>query len=181
MGSREEHGASGMRRRELLRNAGLVGAAAALPVGIAAQAATAEPREQTMAFAAAESDVLNAIFARIIPTDANGPGATEARVGRFVDRMLRSEFKELAPVYETGIAAVDDLARTKFGAGFTALAPAQQDAVLTDVEAGDAAGFEPDSGTFFLMVREHALLGMFSDPVHGGNANFVGWDLLGYP
>ena len=31
------------------------------------------------------------------------------------------------------------------------------------------------------MVREHALLGMFSDPVHGGNANFAGWDLLGYP
>jgi gluconate 2-dehydrogenase gamma chain len=170
-----------MRRRDLLRNAGLVGAAAALPVGIAAQAATAEEREQVMAFAAAESDVLNAIFARIIPTDANGPGATEARVGRFVDRMLRSEFRELAPVYEAGIAAMDEYARAKLGAGFTALQPAQQDALLSEVEAGTAPGFEPDSATFFAMLREHALLGMFSDPVHGGNAEFAGWDLLGYP
>ena len=181
MGSREERGASGMRRRDLLRNAGLVGAAAALPVGIAAQAATADEREQIMAFAAAESDTLNAIFARLIPTDANGPGATEARVGRFLDRMLRSEYKALAPVYEAGLAAVDEFSTSSFGAAFTALAPAQQDAILTAIEAGEAPGFSPDSGTFFAMVREHALQGMFCDPVHGGNANFAGWDLIGYP
>jgi gluconate 2-dehydrogenase gamma chain len=134
-----------------------------------------------MAFAAAESDTLNAMLARLIPTDANGPGATEARVGRFIDRMLRSELRGLAPVYEAGLPAVDEYARTRFGASFTGLTPAQQDAILVALEAGEAPGFDPDSASFFGLVHSHAMLGMFGDPVHGGNADFAGWDLLGYP
>ena len=31
------------------------------------------------------------------------------------------------------------------------------------------------------MVRTHTLQGTFGDPFYGGNANFVGWDLIGYP
>ena len=31
------------------------------------------------------------------------------------------------------------------------------------------------------MVRTHTMQGTFGDPFYGGNANFVGWDLLGYP
>jgi gluconate 2-dehydrogenase gamma chain len=180
MGSQAQDDAGGIRRRDLLRRAGVAGAVAALPVGLAATAAAAE-REEIMAVAAAESDTLNAMLARIIPSDANGPGAAEARVGRFIDRMLRSEFRAQAAAYEAGLPAVDEYARTSYGAAFTALTPDQQDAILAGLESGAAPGFDPDSTTFFAMVREHAMLGMFGDPVHGGNAGFVGWDLLGYP
>ena len=31
------------------------------------------------------------------------------------------------------------------------------------------------------MVRSHVIQGTFSDPFYGGNMNFVGWDLIGYP
>jgi hypothetical protein len=31
------------------------------------------------------------------------------------------------------------------------------------------------------MVRAHTLQGTFCDPFYGGNASFVGWDLVGYP
>ena len=34
---------------------------------------------------------------------------------------------------------------------------------------------------FFAMLLGHAHQGMFGDPYYGGNANFAGWDLLGYP
>ena len=30
-------------------------------------------------------------------------------------------------------------------------------------------------------MREHTLQGMFSDPYYGGNADFIGWDMIGYP
>ena len=30
-------------------------------------------------------------------------------------------------------------------------------------------------------MRTHTLQGTFSDPYYGGNASFVGWDLIGYP
>ena len=50
-----------------------------------------------------------------------------------------------------------------------------------DVETGSATGFTGSSGAFFNMVRTHTLQGTFGDPYYGGNANFVGWDLIGYP
>jgi hypothetical protein len=31
------------------------------------------------------------------------------------------------------------------------------------------------------MVRGHTWQGTFGDPFYGGNHNFIGWDLLGYP
>ena len=56
-----------------------------------------------------------------------------------------------------------------------------QDAILTDLEKNAASGFSPDAATFFSLVRTHTIQGMFCDPYYGGNANFIGWDLVGYP
>ncbi|MFN7984287.1 MAG: gluconate 2-dehydrogenase subunit 3 family protein [Vicinamibacterales bacterium] len=33
----------------------------------------------------------------------------------------------------------------------------------------------------FTLVLNHTRQGMFGDPYYGGNANFAGWDLIGYP
>jgi gluconate 2-dehydrogenase gamma chain len=173
---------AGLRRRDLLRRAGAVGAVAAVPAGlVAAPALAAQERDELRALAAAEADTLNAVLNRLIPTDASGPGATEARVARYIDRALAGDFKDAAPAYAAGLAALDDYAVAKYGAAFAALPPATQDLVLGDLEAKRATGFVPDSSTFFEMVRTHALQGMFSDPVRGGNAKFAGWDLIGYP
>jgi gluconate 2-dehydrogenase gamma chain len=170
----------GIGRRELFKRGGALGALAALPIGAAAAAPAAEGPEQLHAISAAESDTLNAFVARLIPTDASGPGATEARVGRYIDRALAGPARDLADAFSAGLAAVDELARTRFGAAFAALAPEQQDAILTDIAADTAPGFGASSGAFFQMIREYAVQGMFCDPVQGGNRNFVGWDLLGY-
>jgi gluconate 2-dehydrogenase gamma chain len=61
------------------------------------------------------------------------------------------------------------------------LAAADKDAVLTDMEKNVATGFTPNAATFFNLVRAHTIQGTFCDPYYGGNANFVGWDLIGYP
>jgi hypothetical protein len=34
---------------------------------------------------------------------------------------------------------------------------------------------------FFALVLTHTHQGTFGDPYYGGNANFIGWDLIGYP
>ena len=52
--------------------------------------------------------------------------------------------------------------------------------MLSDVETGNVPGFA-DAPAFFALVRAHTLQGTFCDPYYGGNAGFVGWDLLGYP
>jgi hypothetical protein len=56
-----------------------------------------------------------------------------------------------------------------------------QDGILTALEQGDIAGFEPSSRGFVDILRQHAVEGMFADPVHGGNVGYAGWKLIGFP
>ncbi len=169
-------------RGDLLKRVGLVGVAAAVPAGVlASDAAPVRERDALETFTSAEAEAVEAIVDRLIPSDANGPGAAEARVARYIDRALGGELASLRATYSAGLAAVDVYAQGRFGAALADLPAAQQDAVLTAMEQNVATGFPGGSRTFFDLVREHCLQGMFGDPVHGGNEDFVGWDLVGFP
>ena len=121
------------------------------------------------------------MVARIIPTDENGPGAAEARAAHYIDRALTGPLASRKAAYVSGLAAVDTYAQSSKGAPFAKLSAADQDAVLTDMQKNAATGFRPNSAAFFELVRQHTIQGTFSDPYYGGNADFVGWDLIGYP
>ena len=190
---------SGVSRRELLKRAGMAGAAMTIPLtpvtGDSATTAPAAPhssaahdageqaprREPIENLTAAEADVLEAICARIIPSDASGPGAREARAAHYIDRALGGALAASKPAYTAGFAAFDRYCRSSRGKPFLELSERDQDSVLIDVETGAATGFQGSSAAFFGMVRTHTLQGTFGDPFYGGNANFVGWDLIGYP
>jgi gluconate 2-dehydrogenase gamma chain len=163
-------------RRDVLKRVGVAGAAAAVPTDALAQA-THEPFET---LTAAEGATLEAIVARLIPTDANGPGATEARAARYIDRALGGFLASSRDAYRAGLAGIETYSRAATGMAFTQLSAREQDAVLTDVERNAAKGFSGAS-FFFNLVLSHTIQGTFCDPFYGGNANFVGWDLLGYP
>src|SRR5258708_12842036 len=75
----------------------------------------------------------------------------------------------------------DVYAQAKKGAPFAKLTAQDQDSVLADLEKNVATGFTPNAAAFFTLVRAHTIQGTFCDPYYGGNANFVGWDLIGYP
>ncbi len=137
-------------------------------------------------FTAAEARVVQAAAERIFPSDANGPGATEAGVVIFIDRQLagpygkdkyrytKAPFVESVPehgyqgketpreIYRVGIAGLGNFAELK---------PAEQDQRLHAIQ----------TTTFFRLLRQHTIEGMFSDPMHGGNSGMVGWQLIGYP
>ena len=187
---------SGVSRRDLLIRAGMAGAAMTIPLtpvgggdaaaappaaSVEAVAQTAPRREAIENLTAAEADLLEAICARIIPTDASGPGAREARAAHFIDRALGGALASSKPAYTAGFAAFDRYCRSSRGKPFLELSERDQDSVMIDVETGAATGFQGSSAAFFGMVRTHTLQGTFGDPFYGGNANFVGWDLIGYP
>ena len=178
-------------RRELLKRFGVVGAASVVPGGafvqtassFAAEARTAAaPRREALeTLTAAESDTLEAIVARLIPSDENGPGAAEARAAHYIDRALAGPLSSARRAYAAGLAALNAYAQTSKGGPFAGLQPKDQDAVLSEMEKNAATGFTPNSSTFFNLLRAHTIQGTFCDPYYGGNANFVGWDLIGYP
>jgi hypothetical protein len=96
----------------------------------------ARAREPLETLTAGEMDILDAVVARLIPTDANGPGATEARAAHYIDRALGGALAPSRPAYTSGLAALDRYARSSRGAGFIQLSATDQDSVLIDVETG---------------------------------------------
>ena len=169
----------------MLKQLGLmIGVAAGLPAAARAQArkqGLAAVGEALISLTPAEAAALRAVIARIIPADENGPGALEARADRFIDRALGGALKNQRAAYASGLAAVDSYAQSSKGAAFAKLSPADQDSVLSDMQANRATGFTGGSGQFFNLVRTNTIQGTFSDPFYGGNENFIGWDLIGYP
>ena len=162
-------------RRELLKRLGMAGAAVlALPEFdrvLAFQREALKTATPAGVLTASDAATLAAICARIIPTDENGPGAAEARAAEYIDRALGGWLAPSRDAYAVGLAALDDAARARGGQRFVDLRPAEQDAVLGTLE----------QTPFFSLVRTHTIQGTFCDPAYGGNANFVGWDLIGYP
>jgi gluconate 2-dehydrogenase gamma chain len=171
-------------RRDLLKRATAAGALAAVPRPLQSQttpAPAAPPREPLENLTPAESDVLEAVVARLVPSDATGPGAADARAAHYIDRALGGALASSRDAYRQGLAAIDAFAISSRGERFARLAAADQDALLEQLEAGTPPSFPGGAAAFFNLVLGHTLQGTFGDPHYGGNRNFAGWDLLGYP
>jgi len=137
-------------------------------------------------FTAEDARVITAACARIFPSDASGPGATEANVVIYIDRQLagpygRDKYRYTkGPWVESypehgyqGKASPSETYREglKMLGDFASLSPTDQDTKLRSIEKSH----------FFQLLRQHTIEGMFCDPMHGGNAGLIGWQLVGYP
>jgi len=182
-------------RRELLRAAGAAGAATLIPGPLeasfqrAAETAAAgrraidpsreAPGAPMINLTARETEILSAMVDRLIP------GALEAGALQYIDRVLGEAESDSIDAYRAGIVALDRYCRESRGAPFIELLDGDRDSVLSEVETevsgGAAAGFEGSSTAFFDMVKSHTWQGVFGDPRYGGNADFIGWDLIRYP
>lgn len=186
-----DHGQEpGFSRRDLFKGAGAFGIAAVgsaalfLPPAADAAASQTEVLHAVQALTAQQFETLSAITGRIIPADATGPGALEAHAATYIDKALNSHYSHQKDDYTANLAAVDAYSKAAHGANFATLPPDKQDAVLSAMEGnnvGKSFGFVPDAKAFFNLVLDHTQEGMFSDPYYGGNANFIGWDLLDFP
>ena len=134
-----------------------------------------------------EALIIAAAAARIFPSDASGPGAPEGGVVIYIDRQLaspygRDRYRYTQPPFEEGApeqgyqgkATPREIYRQGLlllGQDFDRLTPAEQDARLRGIETTH----------FFRLLRQHTIEGMFCDPMHGGNADMIGWQAIGYP
>ena len=114
---------------------------------------------------------VDAIAAQIIPTD-DTPGAREARVVSFVDKALATWAAPLREPFAGGLDALNaEVERRWPGTGrFAALAPPRQTELLRGQE----------QTPFFQQMRFATIAGMFSLPAYGGNADRIGWRLIGF-
>jgi gluconate 2-dehydrogenase gamma chain len=148
----------------------------------AAQAATPPKFEF---FSPEQATEIDAISARIIPTD-DMPGAREAGVVYFIDRALATFASEEQKIYKAGLPELQARVRELFPAveKFSSATPEQQDEVLLSLDQHTAASSRPfrrrpDAQTFFETLRQHTIAGFLIDPDAGGNRDGVGWKVIG--
>jgi gluconate 2-dehydrogenase gamma chain len=137
-------------------------------------------------FDESEALIVAAATSRIFPTDQSEPGAREAGVAIYIDRQLagpygRDRYRYTQGPFEDGPVELGYQGKAtpreiyreslKDLKGFDQLSPEEQDARLQQIE----------SSRFFSLLRQHTIEGMFCDPVHGGNKDMIGWQLVGYP
>jgi gluconate 2-dehydrogenase gamma chain len=137
-------------------------------------------------FTEQEALAVAAAAAQIFPSDESGPGANEAGVVVYIDRQLagpygRDAYRYRNPPFEPGVPEQGYQGREspaeiyreglKHIQDLHLLPPAGQHAVIDGIQ----------SSAFFALLRSHTIEGMFCDPMHGGNADMVGWQLIGFP
>jgi gluconate 2-dehydrogenase gamma chain len=156
-------------------------------------------------FASAEVEFVDAAVARIIPNDDLGPGAKEAGVTTFINHQLAGPYgraddwymqgpwhdgtdeqgyqSRLTPaqVYRTAIADIEAHVQKQYGKSFAALDAATQDKVLDAIDKGDLKLPNSHARKFFELLVQNTKEGFLADPMYGGNRDFIGWKLIGFP
>ena len=131
---------------------------------------------------AADAEAVAALAERIMPGAPGKPGATETGVLNYIDLALAGAYTDQQEFYRHGLAALEAHCRKTYSESFAKLTPAQQDETIRALEEGKAESFTwPSPRAFFETLRTHTMEGMFADPVYGGNKDFAGWNLVGFP
>jgi gluconate 2-dehydrogenase gamma chain len=183
-----------------------VGALTAPAPALAASDTSKQAHYQPTFFTPEEWAFVQAAVARLIPADDRGPGALEAGVPEFIDRQMNTPYAtgaiwymqgpfnpDVAPemgyqlplvpkqIYNLGISEADAYSKKAAGKVFAELDGAQQDALLQKFESGEAEFAQLPAKLFFSYLLQNTREGFFSDPIHGGNKEMVGWKLINFP
>ncbi len=137
-------------------------------------------------FTETEALIVAAAASRIFPSDESGPGAREAGVAVYIDRQLagsygRDRYRYTQPPFEDAPRELGyqgkETPRQIYREGLKGL----NDFHLLPAASQDKALQQIESSVFFALLRQNTIEGMFCDPMHGGNAGMVGWQLVGFP
>jgi gluconate 2-dehydrogenase gamma chain len=153
-----------------------------------------------------EAVFIEALVDHMVPADELSPKGTDIGINVFIDRALaggwgkgdrlymQGPWKEGTPsqgyqlpltpadLYRNGIAAANAHCAKTFGKPFHQIAEAEREEFLVAMSGGKVT-FEngPPARTFFGMLYQNVMEGMFSDPLYGGNRDKAGWKLIGFP
>jgi gluconate 2-dehydrogenase gamma chain len=192
-------------RRDFLRLVGVTVPAGMALCACGGSGADAQGGPSNAFFAAGEMDFIQAATARLIPADTLGPGADKAGVPTFLDLQLAGPYGRAerwymqgpwpngidgqgyqlrftpAQLYRQAIAGIDKHCQAQYRQPFAKLTTDQQDQVLHALEDGKVDLGDVPSKTFFNLLWQNTQEGFLADPAYGGNRDFAGWKLIGFP
>jgi len=192
-------------RRRLLLATATSSALGWLPAIRHSRAATRHDHAKPVFFNEDEYEFIKAACDRLIPDGEDGTGALTAAVPFFIDRQLAGPYGQgdrryaeppwhegteeqgyqleytPAQLYQVAIADINDYCEQTYQRPFSELDHSEQDDLLHQIEDGDVELQHLSSDVFFRHLWQNTLEGFLSDPMYGGNRDFVGWKLIGFP
>jgi gluconate 2-dehydrogenase gamma chain len=130
-------------------------------------------------FSQAEALIVAAAAARIFPSDDAGPGAREAGVVIYIDRQLAGPWGRDLRRYTQG--PFDENFPPELGYQGQATPQEIYRRALKGLKGFDKLSSADEDSLFFELLHRNTIEGMFCDPLHGGNVDMVGWQLIGFP
>ena len=165
-------------RRNLLKSAVSASSVTLIPLVTSSCSTPIQP--SGLVISAEARVILETFVDRIIPADDNGPGALDAGVVLYINNALANWNSNETDMLVEGLFNLARASRRRYDKEFSLLPAANKDALLRDMEDGKIEGFA-NSAQVFNRLHRLTLEGMFSDPYYGGNQDYAGWDLIGYP
>jgi gluconate 2-dehydrogenase gamma chain len=182
------------------------GADAIFPRAAAADSALAIGNYQPKYFTDAEWNFINAATDRLIPSNADGPGAVDLHVPEFIDRQMETDYGHGAlwylqgpfnpdaaftlgyqlrysprDLYRAAIPELNAWCLSAHGKAFADLDGSTQDEVLGLLQKGGVALPSVKASEFFIQLLANTKEGYFADPMYGGNRNMGSWKMIGFP
>ena len=157
-------------RRDALKIAIGVGAAAMMPlvpaeVAAAAQRAVASGQQAALKFfTAAQYRAVDALTDVIIPTDERSPGARAAKVADYLDFVLNEASAEARQAWEDGISALDTAGAAQFSKPFADLSSEQQVAIVTEAARNEGNPTTPLE-RFFAEAKGRTIHGYYTSEI----------------
>ena len=126
------------------------------------------------------SETLRAVVDCLIPPD-DFPGAYEAGVCDYLERLLQTDLANQAEFFRAGIEAIEAESFVRFDRPFANISPAEQRAMLAAIESGAVKASWPiPPSRFFDMLVNTTAEGYYSEPEQGGNRGAVSWAMTGF-
>src|SRR5262245_52343950 len=205
VGRRAFLGGAGVAGAAAAAATGLAPAAPASAQTAQAASPTSQPAGYIF-FQPQEAVFIEAVVDHMIPADEITPRGTDIGIATYIDRALAGSWGKgdrlymqgpwgrgtanqgyqlpLTPaaLYRAAVAGCDAHCRKTFGQTFAKCTSEQKEAFLKDLQAGKITleGGLPGR-TFFGVLYDNVMEGMFADPIYGGNKDKIGWAMLGFP
>jgi gluconate 2-dehydrogenase gamma chain len=187
--------------------AAAAGTVAATPSAEAQPVATPAAAQPGYAFLNIdEAAFVEALVDHMIPADDLTPKGTDIGLNIYIDRALaggwgkgdrlymQGPWKRGTPnqgyqlpltpaqLYRAGVGATNAHCRKTYGKPFDRIDEKQREEVLVGLSTAKIT-FDggPPVRSFWAVLYQTVMEGMFSDPIYGGNRNKAGWKLIGFP
>ena len=110
----------------------------------------------------------------------DSPGATDARVIVFLDRVLQQPaFARFVRFVKDGLDDLNTASQRLHSKSFAELGLEQREALLRQFQTNRVEGVRVPAATFFNVMNTFALEGFWGAPSHGGNFEQAAWRWAG--